>query len=507
MKLLFKLQKILFSRISVCAICILVQLGYLAALFWTLGTMFSYSYFVFVILGIIAAIYIMNKDLSPGYKLIWVFTILSLPIFGCMLYFFFGRRKPRRRHPAALNHQRFLPDDNSAADELLSLNEDAAKQATYISRNGGYPLYKDSYTKYYSSGELLFPELLTELENAQKFIFIEFFILDEGVMWDKVLDILQRKAKENVEVRVMYDDFGCLMTLPRSYRMRLEDMGIKCRVFGRLRPYWLGRMNNRDHRKIIDIDGKTAVTGGINLADEYINAYEKHGYWKDSALIIKGEAVASFTEMYLDLWNTLSNEYCAYPARYFVENRQYTNNGFCVPYSDSPDDEEMLGENIYLNMIYSAHRYVYITTPYLILDNEIQEALILAAKNGIDVRIITPHIPDKRFVHAVTRANYPALLKHGVRIYEFLPGFIHAKNFVSDDTTAVVGTVNLDYRSLYLHYECGVWMFSTDSVIDVKRDFLATLQQCKEISLSDTVERSFIKRVGKAVLRLFSPMM
>jgi len=507
MKILYTLMKIVFSRIFICAVGILIQLAYLAVLFWTLGTVFSYSYIGFIIVGIAAAVYIMNRDLSPGYKLIWVFTVLSLPIFGCMLYFFFGRRRPRCSSPAPNNYMHELSDDSELLDELLQRDDCAAKQARYITRNGGFKLYQGSETHYYSSGEALFPILIMELEKAERFIFIEFFILESGVFWDRVLNILEQKAAGNVEVRLIYDDFGCLMTLPRSYRRILEEKGIKCRVFGRLKPYWSGRMNNRDHRKMIVIDGAVAITGGINMADEYINTFEKHGYWKDSALLIKGDAANSFTASFLQMWNTLGEDYTVRNNSYFREEAPSRHDGFCIPYADSPDDDEMLGENIYLNMIYSAKRYVYITTPYLILDSEIQEALILAAKNGIDIRIITPHIPDKKFVHAITRANYPALLRHGVRIYEFLPGFIHAKNFVSDDHIAVVGTVNLDFRSLYLHYECGVWMYDTSSVADVKEDFMTTLKQSREINPHDTQEHNIFKRIGKAILRLFSPMM
>ncbi|MGN0686710.1 MAG: cardiolipin synthase [Oscillospiraceae bacterium] len=499
------LMKIVFSRIFICAIGIVIQLAYLAFLFWTLGTIYSYSYIIFIAVGIAVAVYIMNRELSPGYKLIWVFSVLSFPIFGCMVYFFFGRRKTPRAVRAIIPYLRSVNDDGTM-DELLCENEAAAKQARYISRNGFFPLYKGCETEYFSSGEELYDVMLRELEKAQHFIFLEFFILDKGMFWDRVLSILERKAAENVEVRLMYDDFGCLLTLPRNYRKELEDKGIRCCVFGRLKPFWTARMNYRDHRKILVVDGKTAITGGINLADEYINVFEKHGYWKDSALLVRGNAVNSFTAMFLQLWDTVSGESSS-PDAYITKEKEYSSCGYCAPYSDSPDDSEMLCENVYLNMLYGAKRYVYITTPYLILDSEIQEALILAAKNGIDVRIITPHIPDKKFVHAVTRSNYSALLRYGVRIYEFLPGFIHAKNFVSDDSMAVVGTINLDFRSLYLHYECGVWMCSTDAVAAVKADFLNTLKRCKEVTLSDTIEKNPIKRVGKAVLRLFSPMM
>lgn len=505
MKLLSQIKKILFSRISVCAAGIAVQLAYLVMLFWTLGTMFSYSYIVFLVLGFAAALYIMNKDLNPSYKLIWVFLVLSFPIFGCMFYWFYGHRRTKSSPLLAERHLKLMPDDGETADRLLNTDETAAKQARYIRRYGRFPLYDNTETEYFPNGESLFPALLAELERAERFIFAEYFIIEAGVMWNSVLEILERKAQSGVDVRVIYDDVGCLLTLPRDYFKTLEKKGIQCRAFGRLKPFWSPKMNNRDHRKILVIDGKCALTGGINLADEYINGYEKHGYWKDSAVMLRGGGVYSFTLMFLALWDHINGSETSPDG--FMAEHEVRAEGFVLPYMDSPNDDEPVGENVYINMISGARRYVYITTPYLITDNEMLSELVLAAKNGTDVRIITPHIADKKFVHAVTRANYLRLVRHGVRIYEFTPGFIHAKNFVSDDLIAAVGTINLDFRSLYLHYECGVWMYGTPAVEQVKRDFLSTLEQCAEITEADCQERNIFKRIGRAVLRLFSPMM
>ncbi len=507
MKFFSTLHKVLFSRISVCAVGILFQLSYLIILFWTLGSMFSYSYFIFLFLGFCAALYIINRDISPGYKLIWVFVVLSFPVFGCMLYWFYGKKKQLEKLPMHAEYVSLFDNDDVVYDELLSVNENAAKQARYICRNGMHTLFSDTDIKYFNCGENLFPTLISELEKAERFIFLEFFIIDSGMMWDSVLCILERKVREGVDVRVIYDDLGCLMTLPRNYADTMRQKGLKCAVFNRLKPYWSSKLNNRDHRKIIVIDGYTAFTGGMNLADEYINVFEKHGYWKDSAVMLRGKAAAGFTALFLGMWNHISGQSDDADESTFFPDISDIGEGYAVPYACYPYGESSIAEKIYINVLNGATRYVYITTPYLILDSEMQEALRLAAENGIDVRVITPHIPDKKAVHAVTRSYYRALLRSGVRIYEYLPGFIHAKNFVSDDNIAVVGTVNLDFRSLYLHYECGVWMYGTDAVADMKNDFFSTLDDCKEITIDDTYERNVLKRLLWSVIRIFSPLM
>lgn len=490
-----------------CAVGILFQLGYLASLFWMLGTMFSYSYFAFLVTGALLSLYIINRELSAGYKLIWVFVVLCFPVFGCMFYWFFGNRTDGRADMFHKDYNWFLDDDSDAADALLADDAAASKQAMYIRRNGDLRLFRDTYTRYFDCGENLFPALLAELEKAERFIFLEFFIIEDGTMWESIRTILERKSKLGVDVRLIYDDFGCLMTLPRDYAQTMRACGIKCAVFNRLKPYWYGKLNNRDHRKIIVIDGTVAFTGGFNLADEYINVKEKHGYWKDSAVMLKGCAAAGFTSIFLGMWNRLNGDIPIADEAVFFCDEKHKAKGYVLPYAGYPSDDGIPAENIYINILNCATRYVYITTPYLILDSEMQEALRLAAGNGIDVRVITPHIPDKRAVHAVTRSNYRILLKSGVRIYEFLPGFIHAKNFVSDDKIAVVGTVNLDFRSLYLHYECGVWMYGTDCVKDIREDFVRTLEVCQEISIDDTYEKNVFKRLFYSFIRIFSPLM
>ena len=515
MNTLSKLTKRIFNRTVICIFGILLQIGYLVSLFMTLGTMYSYSYIVFVIVDIVLALYIINTDMNPSYKIAWMFVVLSVPIFGTMFYLCFGNSHSGDRLRKRMNRfneesKLLLPQNNDLVRVLNEQNRIVEKQASYLFNYGGYPVYTNTSTTYFPIGEAKFERLITELEKAKRFIFLEYFIIQEGKMWNTILSILERKVKEGVDVRVIYDDIGCLFTLPYEYNKDLEQRGIKCKVFNPFMPIWSAKMNNRDHRKILIIDGHTAFNGGINLADEYINEYEKHGHWKDSAVMLKGEAVWSFTTMFLTMWNYLNNtkpdDYSVYMPKE-EEIAEHKSTGYVIPYTDSPLDDEPVGENVYLNIINDAKEYVYITTPYLIIDNEVQTALILAAKSGIDVRIITPHIPDKWFVHAVTRAHYKKLVKYGVKIYEYTPGFIHAKNFVSDDSVAVVGTINLDLRSLYLHFECATWMYETSCIKDIKSDFLDTLEKCKEVTYSDCLNVNIFVRIGRSLLRLFSPMM
>lgn len=510
-----KILKKIFNRTTTCILGILIQLAYFVFFFWTLGTMYSYSFLVFLILGIIIALYIVNKDINPSYKIAWILLVLAFPILGCMFYVFFGNdhsgdrlRKKMARYSDEC--RLLLPQNQQLLKSLEEENRTVEKQANYIFKYGGYPLYTNTQTTYFPIGEAKFAQLLIELKQAKRFIFMEYFIIHDGKMWGSILEILEQKVKEGVDVRIIYDDIGCLLTLPYKYDEELRAKGIKCRVFNPFKPVWSAKMNNRDHRKICVIDGHTAFTGGINLADEYINEIVKYGHWKDSAVMLKGEGVWSFTMMFLTMWNFLNgtkpDNYSKYMPR-AEEISQFVSDGYVVPYTDSPLDEEPVGENVYLNIINDAKHYVYITTPYLVIDNEMQTALILAAKSGIDVRIITPHIPDKWFVHAVTRAHYQKLVKFGVKIYEYTPGFIHAKNFVSDDVTAVVGTINLDFRSLYLHFECAAWMHRSECIMDVKKDFLETLEKCHEVTYAECLNVNPFTKMLRSLLRLFSPMM
>ncbi len=353
----------------------------------------------------------------------------------------------------------------------------------------------------------MFPAMLEALEASEHFIFMEYFILDKGTMFDTVIEVLERKVKEGVEVRLIYDDMGCITTMPAHFYRSLQAKGIKCAAFNPFRPMLSIIMNNRDHRKIFVVDGKVAFTGGINIADEYINKTERFGYWKDTGIRLEGEAVWSFTCMFLEMWNYIvrSSEDLRKFKPDTVPDQPFESDGFVQPYGDTPLDKENTGENVYMNIISKAKKYVYIFTPYLIIDNEIATALTLAAKRGVDVRIVTPHIPDKKTAFMLTQSYYEQLMGGGVKIYEFTPGFIHAKCFVCDDRVATVGTVNLDYRSLYLHFECGVFLYRTSSVMDVKQDALETIARSIPVT-QDMLKPVLQKVLIQAILKLFAPL-
>ena len=437
-------------------------------------------YWCCIALSVMAAVAIVGSRMEPGYKIAWLLLVLPFPIFGGVFYLLVGggyiSKRTLKRMRGMLEKSAAALKEDFKADDLLPLGGDAAGQANYLERRAACPAYTNTETEYFSLGDLAFPRILEELEKAEKYIFIEYFILEPGVFWDSILAILERKAAQGVEVRVLYDDFGCMFTLPRDYDQILIQKGIQCRVFNRLMP-------------------------------EYINVRERFGHWKDSAILLEGDAVWSMTVMFLTMWDNIADwdedfERFRPPA---APVRPWT--GYIQPYTDTPLDREAVGQAVYLNMIAKAKNYIYITTPYLIIDVATNTALCNAAKSGVDVRIITPHIPDKRYVFEVTRAHYPPLLEAGVKIYEYTPGFIHAKNFVVDDRFAAVGTVNLDYRSLFLHFENGVWMCEAPCIQDIRKDFEATLKVSQPCSLRQFKHLNILLQLYRSILRVFAPLM
>ena len=464
-------------------------------------------------LSLVVALYIVSKRDKGAYKLTWVFVILLFPLFGGALYLLFSFQSSTRRFAKRnqIAMQKAIPLFSLPGDGYESASReipDCLPQVRYLQHFAHFPVYMNTETQYFSPGEAFFEALLPELEKAEKYIFLEYFIVQQGVMWDAVLEVLKRKVQQGVKVRLMYDDIGSFFLLPQDYARTMEALGIECAVFNPFRPVMSAVQNNRDHRKIAAIDGKVAFTGGINLADEYINAIEKHGHWKDSGIMVKGKAAWSFTLMFLEMWSLCANEDEDFAAYFPWSEEECTipSNGFVQPYADSPMDRENVGEHVYLQIINRARNYLYINTPYLIVDDSMLSALCLAAKSGVDVRIVTPRIWDKWFVHMTTRSYYRDLTKAGVKIYEYTNGFIHAKSFVADDKVATVGTTNLDFRSLYLHFECGVWMHGTNAVLQIKQDFLQTLETCHRITEDDFDQNIFL-RIFQDIMRLFAPLM
>lgn len=515
-KPLRSLLKLLFNRIFYVALALVVQLAWLLI---ALFRLMEYSRWVTIgmqAIGFLVVLWIVNKKINPSYKLAWTMLILIFPVFGVSLYLLFGKS---RIGAVMEQHYQNLIDETAEyleGSELTRkrLNEDDRSmriQSDYIWQYSRYPVHENTTAEYFQVGDDMFPVLVRELKQAKKYIFIEYFIINDGVMWQTILNILEKKAAEGVDVRLIYDGFGCLTTLPHKYYEELQKKGIKCQVFNPFRPILNIIQNNRDHRKLCIIDGWVGFTGGINLADEYINQKERFGHWKDTAVMLKGEAVWNMTVMFLHMWAVIgrseeSIDYETYfPHRY--HEGEFESDGFVQPFCDTPLDEEVVGEDVYLNIINKAKKYVYICTPYLIIDNEMMTALCLAAKSGVDVRIMTPGIPDKKLVFILTQSYYRQLLEAGVKIYEYQPGFLHAKSFVSDDEIGVVGTINLDYRSLYLHFEDGVWIYRNRVIQDIKDDFIQTMEYCRQIEPEFCLNRNIGLRIMQNIFRAFAPLM
>ena len=511
-----KIFDLLLNRITIVCVLLAAEMAMLLLLLLQFQEYSVYFSIVAGVFSLLIVVYVVNSRSNPAYQLAWCIVILAVPIFGGVFYLLFGGNKRSAVMRRVLKNselllRRYLPRDDPVLASLAQSAPAAARQAEYLSRCAACAPHRNTTVEFFPLGENKFVRLKEELEKAEHFIFLEYFIVQEGVMWNSILEILERKAAAGVDVRMIYDDVGCLTTLPYGYHETLEKKGIRCCVFNPFVPVLSACLNNRDHRKIVVIDGHTGFTGGINLADEYINVYEKHGHWKDCAVMLKGEAVWNLTLMFIAMWNSLRPQDKLEAPEAYRPDRwaplPALSDGVVQPYADNPSDEEPVGENVYLGMIGRATRYVYIDTPYLIIDHEMATALQNAAKSGVDVRIVTPHVPDKRAVHAVTRAHYGQLLESGVRIFEYTPGFVHAKIFAVDDEYATVGTINLDFRSLYLHFECGVWMYRCSVIRDIVDDYRTTLEKCQEITLEDWNRRPWYHRLAQAFLRLFAPLM
>jgi Phosphatidylserine/phosphatidylglycerophosphate/cardiolipin synthases and related enzymes len=505
--------KLLLSRKAIFVVSIMLQLLALVGIISGFMSIMAF-YWGCILLSLVVVLSILNNKSNPAYKVAWVIPIILFPIFGGLFYLFFGSSKLSRRTRKKMEYmlhrtRQALPTVQGILDEIRELDTSAAQQSSYIQNYAYYPVYHNSYSEYLPNGEIKFERLKEELSKAEKFIFLEYFIIDEGLMWNSVLEILKDKAAQGLDVRVIYDDAGCLKTLPKRYNKILESMGIKCCVFNPMIPVLSSRLNNRDHRKIAVIDGITGFTGGINLADEYINRIEKFGHWKDASIMIKGNAVCALTTMFLSIWNYIKgiNE----NMNSFIQKSDVIaepgSDGYIQPFGDSPLDDEPVGETVYFNLINKAKKYIYITTPYLIIGSEMAMALCSAAKNGVDVRIITPHHADKWYVHSVTRSYYHSLVENGVKIYEYRPGFIHSKTFVVDDEYGLVGTINMDYRSMFLHFECGVWLYRCKCISDMKKDFDEIMEKSLFISMRDIKMIQWYKVLLRSILRIFAPLM
>ena len=507
------LFRIVFSRTGIILLLIALQAAVFIGMPLYLEEYMTYIYGATTILEVVVLIYIINSEGNPAFKMTWMLCVLAFPIIGTLFYLFvkmqFGSSYMEHRlAKLRIETDPYLQQEPKVLEALWASKSANAQLSYYLSQRLGFPTYRNTEVKYFPLGEYKFKALVEELKKAKKYIFMEYFIVEEGYMWGTILNILRHKAEEGVEVRFMYDGMCAISMLPYDYPNKINRWGIKCKMVNKVKPFLSTTQNNRDHRKICVIDGCVGFTGGINLGDEYINRKERFGHWKDTAVMLKGDAVQSLTMIFLQMWNVDERKEEDY-RRYLTPKTPGLKRelGYVSPYADSPFDNENVGEEVYFHILNHAKKYVHIMTPYLILDNEMITTLTRAAKSGIEVIIIMPHIPDKWYAFVVAKTYYKELIESGVQIYEYTPGFVHAKVFVADDDTATVGTINLDYRSLYLHFECGTFIYNNSEIDRIERDFQQTLAKCHKVTLIEVKKRSAFTKIAGQVLRLIAPLM
>lgn len=489
---------------------LVLQIALLVLAFLVSRRYFAHFYVLCEFVSLCVVLYIVREDSGATYKIPWILLALALPVLGGFSYLMFGRVRFSREEQRKLkeNSFRYANAAFEIPDQMDQLREDVPelrRQVEYIRQYAAAPVYSGTNVQYFRSGEDLYGRMIPELKEAKRFIFLEYFIIHQGRMWDTVEKLLIQKAREGVEVRLIYDDIGSMGLVPHDYVQYLAQNGISAVRFNRLTNIFTSRFNNRDHRKICVIDGKVGFTGGVNMADEYINRVRRFGYWKDTGVMLEGAAVRSLTAIFLSNWDLMQKKTADF-LPYLNSPAIPDAPGYVQPFSDTPYDGERTGEGVYRNLLNRAQSYVYITTPYLIIDDTMVDSLATAAKSGVDVRIVTPGIPDKKIAYTLTRSYYEVLLRAGVRIFEYTPGFMHAKVCVSDDRCAVVGTINMDYRSFCHHFECAVWMCDVPAIADMKRDLEECFARSREITLGNNRKRFIIAQVWQAVLRIIAPL-
>ncbi len=510
------LLRMVFSRLMIVAVLVAIQcyLIYMA-INWVDDYTKYFAPACTVLAGVVIVV-IINSKSNEAYKLSWSIIVAVLPIAGLAIYLLthlnpLDKQPFKKINAKVAETEEYTMTPLPVRDRINESSREFRKMANYLEFTGGFPCFDNTEIKYYPIGDDVFDDMCAALEKAEEFIFIEYFIIAPGRFWDTILEILERKANEGVEVRVMYDDMGCLRTVSRRYYKKLRRKGIMSHVFAPIMPFISTYYNNRDHRKIMVIDGKTAFSGGMNLADEYINEYKRFGTWKDNAFRLKGDAVRNYTLMFLQMWNASKDVdrdegYKEYLNVDSLRKPDLENDGFVIPYADGPNRQDGVAENVYLDIINSATNHIDVMTPYLIPDNNILHALKHAAKTGVEVSIIMPHIPDKKIINLVSKSYYRELLRAGVHIYEYMPGFVHTKMVAADAVICATGTVNLDYRSLYLHYECGCLMYRNSAIIDAEEDFGKTLEQCIEITEQKVNSWTIFFTIFTSILRVFAPL-
>lgn len=511
MKIVRGFLKIIFSRAVIFTVSILVQAFIIFGLYYFFNEYLTYFYLLFILLGFSIIVDILNDASNPMFKLAWIIPILLVPVFGILIYIISNNQIIPKKINSILEYnkkktKKYLEQDTRIFENIYNEDRHVSNLVKYVNNYGCYPIYNNTDIKYFSSGEEMYPTFLKQLKDAKEFIFMEYFIVAHGRFWYSVLEILKEKVKEGVEVYFMYDGMCSMSLLAHNYPETLASYGIKCKMFNKVVPILSTHQNNRDHRKITVIDGKIAFTGGFNIADEYINEVDRFGYWKDTAIMLEGQAVNSFTIMFLSMWN-VTEKRCVSYGKYMRNYKVESASGYVMPYSDNPLDKYEIGKDVYLDLINTSTKYLHIMTPYLILDYELLSSLKYAAKRGVETIIIMPSIPDKWYAYILARSFYGELLEAGVKIYQYSNGFVHAKQFITDDLEAVVGSINLDYRSLYLHFECAAYLYKCKEITNIEKDFEETLTKCVEITKESNKKYNIFMRFLGRIFRLFAPLM
>lgn len=506
------LIRCIFGRMGLVLILLLVKVLYLLAVFLWFEEYIPQVFSGHALIAVGMVLYLVNSRIDPMAKITWLVIVMPLPVFGTLLFIFtqseLGQKVMKLRLKQIGDATKdLLPQNQTTAAAFKKTNPGGSAMARYAAGCGVHPVFQGTDVTYFPLGEDKFARMLEELEKAEKYIYLEYFIISEGEMWGRILEILARKAAQGVDVRLMYDGTCEFALLPKNYPKRLRELGIRCKVFSPMTPLISTHYNYRDHRKILVIDGHTAFNGGINLSDEYINKVRLHGHWKDTAVMLRGPAAMSFGLMFLQLWN-LSEKH---PQFTCIKNEAVQPipgaKGYVMPYGDDPLDKTQLGKRVYIDLLNRARQYVHIMTPYLILDSETENALIYAARRGVDVKLLLPGIPDKKIPYALAKTHYPTLLDGGVKIYEYTPGFVHSKVFVCDDAEAVVGTINLDYRSLYHHFECATYLCGVDCISDIEADFQSSIDKSRNITHETYKKEKWSTKMMGFLMKLAAPLM
>lgn len=499
-------------RLMLTACIVMIQFAIVLFLPFLLQSTTVYFYFILEICSVIAIVTLVNKNQSPSYRIAWISIVMLLPVSGYVLYYLWGREggKKKKLDQYILRQisygQKFLTQDEKVYEEYVESHSIAGRMVKYMV-NEGFTLTSENQVKYYPMGEDAFEDIFRELEKAKHFIFIDFFIVAEGALWDKIHEILKRKLEQGVEIKFLYDDFGAAIRTRKYFQQILEHEGMEVRVFNPVHKY-AGElyMNYRSHQKILVVDGEVGFTGGFNLADEYANLIERFGKWKDTGVRLKGEAVWNLTVVFLQMWEASADDKEHVDYLKYKRIPEVTGDTYCQVISDGPaNNPHNPIENVYNQMITFSDEYLYITTPYLVIEDYMKQSLIEASHRGVDVRIVTPNIPDKKYAKILTNYNYGSLLREGIRIYEYTPGFIHAKQILTENA-AIVGTINMDYRSFYLHYENGVWMSGKSVQNAIREDFLYLFDIGREISYEEWLNRPRRWKLIQPILNLFSTL-